>query len=114
MNLRPFSPEIELMFSYVFSCRQCYKKETLQNDMVRHGKTHLVAVPLQQIDDADQRQCKAWMQPCIKNDHQNHSKYGEYLHAPQVRNDEEIQRGYGGRIPPEAGSEKRAGEGAYY
>ena len=36
MNLRPFGPEIELMFSYFFSCRQCYKKETLQNDMVRH------------------------------------------------------------------------------
>ena len=25
---------------------------------------------------------------------------------------EEIQRGYGGRIPPETGSEKRTGEGA--
>ena len=47
MNLRPFGPEIELVFSYVFSCRQCYKKETLQNDTVRHGKTHLVAVSLQ-------------------------------------------------------------------
>jgi len=70
LNLRPFGPEIELMFLYVFSCPQCYKKETLQNDMVRHGKTHLVAVSLQQIDDTDQRQCKTRMQPCIKNDHQ--------------------------------------------
>ena len=70
MNLRPFGPEIELMFSHVFSYRQCYKKETLQNDIARHEKTHLVAVSLQQIDDTDQRQCKTWMQPCMKNDHQ--------------------------------------------
>ena len=74
MNLRPFGPEIELMFSHVFSCPQCYKKETLQNDMVRHGKTHLVAVSLQQIADTDQRQCKTWMQPCMEKDHQNHSE----------------------------------------
>ena len=38
--------------------------------------------------------------------------YGQHLHAPQIRNDEEIQRRYGGRIPPEAGSEKRAVQGA--
>ena len=37
--------------------------------------------------------------------------HGQHLHAPQIRNDEEIQRGYGGRIPPEAGGEKRAGQG---
>ena len=59
----------------LFHDRCCYKKETLQNDMVRHRKTHLVAVSLQRIDDADQRQRKTRMQPCMKNDHQNHSKY---------------------------------------
>lgn len=74
MNLRPFGPEIELMFSYVFSCPQCYKKETLHNDMVGHGKTHLVAVSLQQNADTDQRRCKTRMQPCTKNDHKNHSE----------------------------------------
>ena len=39
MNLRPFGPEIELMFSYVFSCPQCYKKETLQ--AVQYGDAFL-------------------------------------------------------------------------
>ena len=38
--------------------------------------------------------------------------HSQHLHAPQIRNDEEIQCGYGGRISPEAGSEKRTGEGA--
>lgn len=40
--------------------------------------------------------------------------YGEHLHAPQIRDDEEIQCGYGGSIPPQAGSEKRTGQGADY
>ena len=40
--------------------------------------------------------------------------HGQHLHAPQIRNDEEIQCGYGGCIPPQAGSEKRAGEGTDY
>ena len=38
----------------------------------------------------------------------NHS---QYLHAPQFRDDEEIQRGYGRSIPPEAGSQRRTGQG---
>ena len=69
MNLRPFGPEILRVSFQVFSCRQCYKKETLQNDMGRHGKTHSVADSLQQNADTDQRQCKTWMQPCIKINH---------------------------------------------
>lgn len=30
LNLRPFGPEILRFAFYVLSCRQCYKKETLQ------------------------------------------------------------------------------------
>ena len=70
MNLRPFGPEILRMSFCVFSCRQCYKKETLQNDIGRHGKTHSVADSLQQNADTDQRQCKTWDQSCMRNDHQ--------------------------------------------
>ena len=39
------------------------------------------------------------------------SDYGQYLHAPQFRDDEEIQRRYGRSIPPEAGSQRRTGQG---
>ena len=59
--MRPFGPVILRVFFQVFSCRQCYKKETLQNDMGGHGKTHIVAVSLQQNEDTDQRQCKSDM-----------------------------------------------------
>ena len=38
--------------------------------------------------------------------------YSQYLHAPQIRHDEEIQRRYGGCIPPKERSENRAGKGA--
>ena len=38
--------------------------------------------------------------------------HSQYLYAPQIRNDEEVERGYGGCIPPETGSEKRTGKGA--
>ena len=51
------------------------KQRLKLNDMVRHGRTHLVAVSSQQIDDMDRRQCKTWDQSCTVNNHQNHSKY---------------------------------------
>ena len=38
----------------------------------------------------------------------NHS---QYLHAPQFRDAEEIQHRYGRSIPPEAGSQRRTGQG---
>ena len=47
LNLRPFGPEILRFAFYVLSCRQCYKKETLQKDTIWHGKTYSVAVSLQ-------------------------------------------------------------------
>ena len=36
--------------------------------------------------------------------HTDLSDHCQHLHAPQIQNDEEIQRGYGGRIPQEAKS----------
>ena len=42
----------------LFHVRCCYKKEPLSLDMIGQGQKHSVAIPLQQIADTDQRQCK--------------------------------------------------------
>ena len=38
--------------------------------------------------------------------------YGKHLYVPQIQYNEDIQHGYGGCIPAQAGGKKRAGQGA--